>query len=915
MLDWPMAKKLIIVDISSFIFRAFYAIRPLHSKEGTPVNAVHGVTSMLLKLFADYRPSHLFIARDGRGPSFRKKIFPQYKANRQKPPEELIPQFDLIKELVEKMDLPNLVVEGFEADDVIGSAAVQWKDDFDEILIASGDKDLMQFVSSNVKMIDTMKDKIYDREQVFEKMQVWPEQIVDYLSILGDTSDNIPGMKGIGAKGAAKLLAQYQTLERCVAAKEELTGKRLIDAFKNHLDDAYLSKRLINIKTDLDLKVTANDIRYSFKVTPKLVNFLESLNLEQQLKKIKEIDETSRMAEKNDAHGEFSFNEEKNIPEDFIHEVVTDEKTFSALEQRFEKGEEAAIHLEFDHENFLTQKLISITVSFDGKTSWYLPFNHSKEALDKKQNLNGEYLDRILSSSWEAGKSKLICLFAKKDFLYALATKREFRADFFDITQAHFVMAPQEKRRLYFFAERYMDNGLVIAKEDTVPLLQCSLSKAAEIAGMKANALFLLASIFRKELSQLKLVDVYEKIDAPLIPILAKMEYAGVQIDLGFFEKLQRDFESQLKKIEDNIHHEIGEKGKNINLRSPKQVGEMLFEWLKLPIIRKTKTGPSTDSDVLDELVSRELSPIPAMILKFRELEKLLSTYVKVLPKMIDETSGRLHANFNQHIAATGRLSSDNPNLQNIPIRTENGRKIRKGLIAKKGTSLLAADYSQVELRILAHFSKDPTMVKAFKEGKDIHTQTAAEVSGLSMDKVGIAERSRAKAVNFGLMYGQSSFGLAKTLRITRKEARDYIIRYFERFNHVKGHLDSLKEYCETYGYSKTLYGRKRFLPDINSQNRTIKSAAERVAINSPIQGTAADIIKKAMIKIDHEITKRQLTSKMILQVHDELIFEVSKGEEEQLKKIVLSGMEDIVKLNVPLTVQVGTGVNWFDLK
>ena len=412
----------------------------------------------------------------------------------------------------------------------------------------------------------------------------------------------------------------------------------------------------------------------------------------------------------------------------------------------------------------------------------------------------------------------------------------------------------------------------------------------------------------------LKLEDIYYNIDAPLIPILAKIEFAGVQIDAGFFKNLQKDFDLELNKIEEGIH-KIIDNEKKVNLRSPKQVGEMLFEYLGLPVIKKTKTGYSTDSDVLEELDSRELSPIPAMILRFRELDKLLSTYVKVLPKMVDETSGRLHANFNQHIASTGRLSSDDPNLQNIPVRTENGRKIRKGLIAKQDTSFLAADYSQVELRILAHFSQDPTMITAFKEDRDIHAQTAAEVSGISMEEVGIAERSRAKAVNFGLMYGQSSFGLAKTLRITRAEAKSYITKYFERFSSVKGYLDSLKEFCETYGYSKTLHGRKRPLPDIHSQNRTIKSAAERVAINSPIQGTAADIIKKAMIKIDKELQTKKLKAKMVLQVHDELIFEVPKEEEKILKEIVLSGMEEVVKLNVPLKVQISMGENWFDLK
>ncbi|MCY4523345.1 MAG: DNA polymerase I [Halobacteriovoraceae bacterium] len=911
-----MTKKLIIVDISSFIFRAFYAIRLLHSSDGTPVNAVHGVTSMLLKLLADYRPTHLFIARDSRGPSFRKKIFPQYKANRQAPPEELIPQFGLIEELVNKMKIPNLVLEGYEADDVIGSAAVQLQNKFDEVLIASGDKDLMQFVGENVKMLDTMKDKIYDRDQVFEKMNVWPEQIVDYLSILGDASDNIPGMKGIGAKGAARLLAQYRTLEGCVQAREKLTGKRLIESFKNHLDDAYLSKKLIEIKTDLNLGISADDICYKFEVKSELVDFFKKLNLELQLKKIEEINDAFRKAKDNDARGEFAFNETQEGGEDFTYKVVTEEKDFRVLEENFKKGKEGVIHLEFDHHsNFFSQKLISVSISFDGKTSWYLPFNHSNESLGKERNLNDKYLNRILSSSWENSKAKLICLFAKRDFLYGLVKNKQFRADFFDVTQAHFVVAPQDRHDLSFLVSRYIKNNTVVSESDSPPLLQCSLSKASQITGMKVNSLFALAVILKKELSLLKLVDVYEKIDAPLIPILAKMEFMGIRIDSEYFENLQKDFEIQLDKIEKDINQIIGVKNKKVNFRSPKQVGEILFERLQLPVIKKTKTGFSTDSDVLEELDSRNLSPVPAMVLKYRELDKLLSTYVKVLPKMINDKSGRLHANFNQHVAATGRLSSDDPNLQNIPVRTENGRKVRKGLVAKSGMRFLAADYSQVELRILAHFSKDPTMKRIFKEGGDIHVQTAAEVGGYSIDEVGETERSKAKAVNFGLMYGQSSFGLARSLRITRKEAREYITKYFERFGLVKGYIDSLKEYCETYGYSKTLHGRKRFLPDIHSQNRTIKSAAERVAINSPIQGTAADIVKIAMVEIDREITKKDLKSKMVLQVHDELIFEVPKAEEEKLKNIVLMGMEKVVKLNVPLKVQISLGKNWFDLK
>ena len=900
-----MAKRLIIIDISSFIFRAFYAIRPLHADDGTPVNAVHGTLSMLLKLLSDYRPTHVFVAKDSKGPGTREEIYPLYKANRQEPPEELIPQFSLINELLEKMHLPGLLVEKYEADDVIGSAVVQWKTDFDEILIASGDKDLMQFVSGHVKMVDTMKDKIYGRDDVFLKMGVWPEQIEDYLSILGDTSDNIPGMKGIGAKGAARLLGEYGTLDKCVEAKEKLKGKRLQQAFENHLDDAYLSKKLVKIKTDLPLNTTVNDIAYRFEGGTALLDFLEKLNLKQQIKKINDITYGDREAARTQNHD--SPNTE-GFPS-FIHRIVNDEKTFKNLETRLAKGEEASVFFSWDND----QKPVSASVSFDGKTSFYLPFAHKEESLGDKSNLDNKYLERLLNASWENPQGKLICLFAKRYLLYGLTRKRQFPASFFDITQAHFVAAPHEKHDLSFLVESYLKD--IPSFEQKGHLSQYGLNTAADIAGIQANVMVALASILRNELKQLNLTDIYEKMDAPLIRVLAKMEFFGVQLDGDFFHSLKKEFESELEKIEQKIHQLIDDPEKKINLRSPKQVGEILFDHLSLPILKKTKTGPSTSSDVLEELNSFGTSEVPAMILKYRELDKLLSTYVNTLPNLIHKKSGRLHANFNQHIASTGRLSSDNPNLQNIPVRNKNGRRIRQGFVAKSGFVFLSADYSQVELRILAHFSQDSAMKEAFENDRDIHTQTAAEVHGISPDDVQAEERSRAKAVNFGLIYGQSSFGLARTLGITRQEAHRYITKYFEQFSQIKGYLDSLKEFCETHGYSKTLHGRKRPLPDIHTKNRTVKASAERMAINGPIQGTAADIIKLAMLAIDEAIEKKSLNARMILQVHDELIFEVIEEHADKLKELVRTKMEEAVSLSIPLKVQTGMGRNWFDLK
>ena len=608
---------------------------------------------------------------------------------------------------------------------------------------------------------------------------------------------------------------------------------------------------------------------------------------------------------------------------------VINSDTFNDLEGRLKGGEQAAIHLEFDGGGIFTRLLISASISFDGKTSYYLPFAHSDESLEGRQNLTRAHEDRFLAAAWENPKGQLICQFAKRDLFYGLARGRLFKASFFDITQAHFVLDPQGDHRPDHLVKRYLHHRqfhqLTEFEKEISQLSQLShfsLKKAAEMIGKLANSLFLLAPILKRELEQFKLLEVYEKIDAPLISVLAHMEFLGIKLNPSFFDELRDDFELQLKEIEEKIHRDIkdlqgDEQGDRINLRSPKQVSEMLFEKLKFPPSKKNKTGLfSTDSDVLEGLDARGLSTIPRMILKYRELDKLLSTYVKVLPTLVSKHSGCLHTNFHQHVAATGRLSSDNPNLQNIPVRTENGRRVRRGFIARPGKLLLSADYSQVELRLLAHFSQDPTMIQAFKEDKDIHVQTAAEVMGLPLDRVGPAERSKAKTVNFGLIYGQSSFGLAKTLRISRQEAREYIITYFERFGRIKNYLDSLKEYCETYGHAKTLFGRKRFLPDIHSKNRTVKASAERIAINSPIQGTAADIIKQAMVDIFRNISAQKLlNSQMILQVHDELIFETDERELGQLKAIVRKGMEDVVQFSIPLKVQMGVGANWFDLK
>ncbi|MCO4792520.1 MAG: DNA polymerase I [Bacteriovoracaceae bacterium] len=905
-----MHKRLIIIDVSNFIFRAFFAIRPLTAPDGTPVNAVHGVLSMLLKIFSVYRPTHVFVAKDTAGGSFRNELYDEYKANRSEPPEDLVPQFALIRELLEKMNLPSFEHNDYEADDIIGSACVQWKNDFDEILIASGDKDLMQFVDGPIKMLDTMKEKIYDKDGVFEKMGVRPDQIVDYLSIVGDASDNIPGMRGIGAKGAAKLLEQYDTLEKCIENKDEMKGKRLTNAFENHLEDALLSKKLVQIVTDMELGHGPNDTEYSFYPNDELMTFMKDLNFKSFIKKLDEMKLQEHRASTSDSESdeESSFvdldSEKESIS--FNHTLVSEEN-FETLMEKIKSCSALSMHTEYTSEDIFERRVLGISVAIEETESFYLPFRHEGGG-----NLTNKHFFELIENTWSNENMEICSEHTKRDMSHAVQIERDFVAQRFDITQAHYVVDSSGKHSIDDQSMFFFDHELKKLDTKKRILTEFSSEDLLSFAGDRACMTLKLATKLKQELERLDLEKIYYELDDLLIPILARMEKEGIYIDIDFFKKMEIDLASQLESIQNKVdkHSES-----SVNLNSPKQVGNLLFEELALPVVKKTKTGFSTDSEVLEDLDSRNMSEVPGLILQYRELGKLHSTYVKALPTLVNPHDGRLHTNFNQHVAATGRLSSVNPNLQNIPMRTELGRQIRKGFLPKKGYKLLGADYSQVELRILAHFSGDKTMIKAFRDNIDIHSQTASEVLGVDVENVSKEDRSKAKAVNFGLMYGQSSFGLAKALKISRKDAKDYITKYFERFSKVKSYLDELKEYAEQKGYSQTLFGRKRFLPDIHSKNRTIKANAERISVNSPIQGTAADIIKMAMIKIQADLDENKLKTKMILQVHDELIFEVPDNEIDQVSKIVREGMENVVELKVPLAVDMGIGSNWYDLK
>ncbi len=882
--------RLIIVDVSNFIFRAFFAIRPMNAPDGTPTNAVYGMLSMLQKLLSEHRPTHIFLARDTKGGSFRNTLYEEYKANRSEPPEALIPQFALIDELIQKMGLPTFSHENFEADDIIGSAAIQWKDQFDEVLIASGDKDLMQFVGGNVRLLDTMKDKIYKPEDVEEKMGVKPSQIVDYLSIVGDSSDNIPGMKGIGAKGASDLLKEWNTLENIIQNKDKLKGKRVVDAFLHYLDDALLSKKLVTIVTDLDLGHSVEETKYNFSPSDDLIAFLNRLGFKSAITKMMEM----RYQENRVAKDHVEADGEKLDPSDY--------HIFSGLASSGFKVESKNYDLSNADELFelvMIQKTISLVMEFDSfdfanQKIKEIYFSLNKDSAHRVDlDLHEEFLKRLFNISVEIVMSDVKALMR-----YAYYNGLSFKNSFFDVSHAHYLLNTAGKHELDFIIKEHLGVDLSIDSPNANTV--------------RAGAMLAIYEKQKERLLNLNLQNIFYDIDMALMPVLSKMELVGIALNEHYFDQFEIELINEIESLEIKIFDVAGEK---INLNSPKQVGVLLFEKLNLPVIKKTKTGVSTDAEVLEELDGLGLSEIPGLLLLHREYNKILSTYVKALPKLVNEKTKRLHTTFHQNVAETGRLSSTNPNIQNIPVRTPLGRRVRKGFIAKPGRLLLSADYSQVELRLLAHFSEDPTMLKAFQDNQDIHAQTASEVLGIPLSAVRSSDRSMAKTVNFGLMYGQSSFGLAATLKITRSEAKAYIEKYFARFSSIKTFLDTLKEKAESTGCTETFFGRKRLLPDIYSQNRTIKAQAERMAINSPIQGTAADIIKLAMIQISQELEAKNYKSQMLLQVHDELIFEVEEEELEELKLLVREKMEGVVTLRVPLKVDIGIGVNWYDLK
>lgn len=856
--------ELYVVDISSFIFRAFYAIRILNAPNGTPVNAVYGVISMLLKLFKEKKPTHVIIAQDSKEKSFRHLEYNQYKANRSEPPDELKPQFAIIDEFLDLAQIPRLKKPGFEADDIIGTIAQTMTEYFEKIIIISADKDLFQLVNDQVIIWDTMKDRLYNGQAVQEKMGVPPEQIIDYLSIVGDTSDNIPGVRGIGEKGAVKLLQNFANLDEIYSHLDKIENAKTKQALVDYKENAFLSRNLVRLNTKMDLNLTDVQCQYDFKPNDLMAAFFTRLGFKTFLQKFSDAALLQNSAP-------------LVPPVNLIKEKTS--------EAKLQEGDVLALKKNISTYNI---KALSIYIDHAQSIALYHPDLgiHVYPAEEKSAVLKSLIFSDI----------KIYTIQSKEILHTSFFLELEIKAKFFEVTLASFILNPELKHQY----------EVILMREMQIEIASQTMTQ------QHAFYIYQLAHFLKEKLEHQQLLSCFEKYEMPMAVVLAEMEYKGVMIDRKFLKSLEIEFDHELHLIETKIKTYADQE---INLKSPKQVSFLLFEKLQMPIIKKTKTGVSTDSSVLEKLAALNINEVPALLLDFREIDKLLSTYIKSLPQLISTKTQRIHTTFHQEIAATGRLTSENPNLQNIPIKTSRGKLLRKAFIAPAGYELISADYSQIELRILAHYSQDPVMMEAFIHNKDIHAQTASEIFSVPLEKVSAELRNRAKAINFGLIYGQSSFGLSETLNINQSEAKEYITHYFHKFSKVKNYLDSLKQFCEKNGFAQSYLGRKRYLPDIRSSNRMIKSSAERMAINTPIQGTAADIIKIAMVHLQKKLKKEYSSASLILQVHDELLIEVPKALALPVAQIVKDTMEHAVSLSIPLKVDIAIGKNWLEMQ
>ena len=899
-------RALVLVDGSSYLFRAFHALPPLTTRDGTPTGALHGVLSMIQKLVLEERPSHVAVVFDAPGKTFRDAMYPEYKAHRPPMPDELRVQIEPLHQAIRTMGLPLLIIEGVEADDVIATLTRQAHEHGLPVLISTGDKDMAQLSAPGVTLIDTMKNTRMDPAGVEEKFGVPPERIIDYLALVGDTSDNVPGVKGCGPKTAVKWLQEYGSLDGVMAAAPDMKGKAG-ENLREALAHLPLSRELVTVRDDVQLPVDMEALKPSEPDLPGLIALAERYELQRHLKAWQ-----AKLDGAQEAVSTVSVTAPVQIS-DAKYTAILDERTLEAWMKRLEKAELIAFDTETTSLDPMQAEIIGVSFAVQAGEAAYIPLAHSYPGMPDQ--LGRAAVLKRLKPLLESPRHAKVGQNLKYD-AHVLANHDIALAGIAHDTllESYILDAGQNRHDLDTLARRHLEHENITyeavagkgAKQ--IPFEAVDIETATDYAAEDADITLRLHQVLWPRLEAEKsLREVYESIEIPLLPVLMRIERHGVQIDVPLLKRVSHELATRMHVLEKQAHELAGGP---FNLASPKQLQEILFDKLGLPVVSKTPKGqPSTNEDVLEQLA--EQHDLPRVILEHRGLAKLKSTYADKLPEAINPRTGRVHTMYQQAVASTGRLSSTDPNLQNIPIRSEEGRRIRQAFIAPAGQVILSADYSQIELRIMAHLSGDAGLLKAFAEGKDIHRATAAEVFGVPLDGVTDLQRRAAKAINFGLIYGMSAFGLARQLSIPRAEAQAYVDLYFARYPGVRRYMDEAREKARELGYTETLFGRRLQLPDIRTRDARRRQQAERVAINAPMQGTAADIIKRAMIDIDAWLAESAFPARMIMQVHDELVFEVPANKAAELAGIIKERMAAAAELAVPLVVEVGWGANW----
>lgn len=895
-----MSKETVyLIDGSGYIFRAYYAVRPLSNSAGLPTNALFGFTNMLLSFLKDVQPTHAAIVFDDKSPSFRKDIYPEYKANRSAPPEDLVPQFPYFAQIAEALNLPSFKTPGLEADDIIGSLAMRMQEAGHDVVIMSGDKDFMQLIGDGVGMWDTMKDKRIDDEAVKAKFGVLPAQVIDVMALAGDASDNIPGVPGVGVKTAAKLLKQWGTLEKLLENSDKVPGK-MGERLTAHADDARLSKTLVTIKTDAEVPSALEELALTAPSVEKAAPLFHELEFSKLLIGL----------------GPAPI---PQVQRDAAYQLVLSEADLQGVAAAIRDCGRCALDTETTSLNVREAALVGIAVATQAGAGWYIPVAHDYDGVPEQLPLTTvqEYLGPVLRDA----SVRKILQNAKYDLPIFARHGLPVEGLCGDTMLMSYILNPSDKHGLDAMALKHCNHQMVPfsavmgkGKDARSSFAEVPLEEALAYAAEDADYTLQLADHFMPQVHEAGLLELFEGMEMPLLLVLMRMEAEGVTLDTEHLAKISDELAARLSELETQIYAEAGEE---FTINSPKQLSVILFEKMGLPGGKKTKTGYSTNAAVLEKLAgSYEL---PRLILEYRALAKLKSTYVDALPKMVDASTGRVHTDYSQTIAATGRLSSSDPNLQNIPIRSEDGKRIREAFVACDGHLLLAADYSQIELRILAHMSGEQVLIDAFAAGADVHAQTAAALFGVFQDMITPEQRSVGKTVNFGVIYGQTGYGLAGQLGVSAKEAQSYIDAYHAQYPAVVAYREKILADALESGETRTLYGRRRLHVDLASKNQHVRQHAERMAFNSVIQGTAADVMKLAMLSIDHELRMRVTETKMLMQVHDELVFSVPESERESIGELVVNAMQNVPSpkgpFAVPLTVDASWGKNWAECK